>query len=195
MKILKWIGIVVVSLAILFVGVAFLLPSQAHCERSLVIDAPPEVIYPLLNDLEQWQEWTPWNADRDPSLKLEYSDDPVGKDAWYSWKGDELGNGKLQISSTDPASGVEYDLAFNDGAQLSTGGLKMVPAEGGTKVTWSFVGEMGNNPIGRYFGLMMDGMLGPDFEKGLGSLKEVAESRAKETPAEPAEENPDEDES
>ena len=45
----------------------------------------------------------------------------------------------------------------------------------GTHVTWSFDSDMGAGPIGRYFGLLMDRMVGPDFEGGLANLKALAE--------------------
>jgi hypothetical protein len=37
---------------------------------------------------------------------------------------------------------------------------------------------MGMNPIGRWFALLMDKMLGPDFEGSLNNLKELAEKGA-----------------
>jgi hypothetical protein len=42
--------------------------------------------------------------------------------------------------------------------------------------TWTNEGEMGGNPINRWFGLMMDRMVGPDFEAGLANLKKLAEA-------------------
>jgi hypothetical protein len=39
-------------------------------------------------------------------------------------------------------------------------------------------GDLGRNPINRYFGLFMGRMLGGDFEKGLSNLKSKAESVA-----------------
>jgi hypothetical protein len=38
---------------------------------------------------------------------------------------------------------------------------------------------LGWSPINRYFGLMMDGMMGPDLEKGLTNLKDRVEAEAK----------------
>jgi hypothetical protein len=35
---------------------------------------------------------------------------------------------------------------------------------------------MGSNPLNRWFGLMMDRLVGPDFEAGLANLKRLAES-------------------
>lgn len=37
---------------------------------------------------------------------------------------------------------------------------------------------MGINPVNRYMSLMMDGMIGPDFELGLENLKTVVENRS-----------------
>jgi carbon monoxide dehydrogenase subunit G len=51
-------------------------------------------------------------------------------------------------------------------------------AEGeGTRVTWTVEMDMGNNPVGRWMGLMMDGMVGKDFDAGLANLKAKAEGK------------------
>lgn len=39
--------------------------------------------------------------------------------------------------------------------------------------------DLGANPLARYFGLWMDGMVGPDFEEGLGRLKALSEAQPK----------------
>lgn len=36
---------------------------------------------------------------------------------------------------------------------------------------------MGNNPIAKYFGLLMDKLIGADFERGLNNLKTVCETK------------------
>ena len=40
---------------------------------------------------------------------------------------------------------------------------------GSTKVTWGFDAEF--KGFGKYFGMMVDGMLGPQYEEGLANLK------------------------
>ena len=45
------------------------------------------------------------------------------------------------------------------------------------KVTWFNQGDLGWNPVSRYFGLLMDKMMGPDFEEGLENLRRKAESK------------------
>jgi hypothetical protein len=53
---------------------------------------------------------------------------------------------------------------------------KFEPTATGTKVTWSFSGDA-HYPLGRIFGLFIDGQLGPQFEKGLSNLKKLAEGK------------------
>jgi len=48
-------------------------------------------------------------------------------------------------------------------------------SENGTLVTWTNEGELAY-PLMRYFGLLLDNMLGPDFEQGLARLKMYIES-------------------
>jgi hypothetical protein len=57
----------------------------------------------------------------------------------------------------------------------SSGQLRLEPAGAGTRVTWTNEGDMGTNPVNRYFGLFMDRLVGPDFEGGLKNLKTIVE--------------------
>ena len=38
----------------------FLIPATWTVEREVVVDAPPEAIWPWIVDLERWPEWSPW---------------------------------------------------------------------------------------------------------------------------------------
>jgi hypothetical protein len=90
-----------------------------------------------------------------------------------------LGVGRLKITRSDPARGMWYDLDFEDGKYLSQGGITFETAGEGTEVIWYNGGDLGRNPIQRYFGLFMDRMTGPDFEAGLGNLKRIVEANRK----------------
>jgi effector-binding domain-containing protein len=54
--------------------------------------------------------------------------------------------------------------------------FELEAADGGTEITWSLDTEFGWDLVGRYFGLMMDRMIGAEYEKGLANLKQLAES-------------------
>ncbi len=70
---------------------------------------------------------------------------------------------------------VDYALTFPDMGMRSSGQLRLEAAGAGTRVTWTNEGDMGANPVNRYFGLFMDRLVGPDFEGGLKNLKVLVE--------------------
>ena len=61
--VLKKLIIGLVVIVVVFVGVGFVLPSTYSVERSVVIDAKPEVIFHQVNTLERWESWTPWSLE------------------------------------------------------------------------------------------------------------------------------------
>ena len=73
-------------------------------------------------------------------------------------------------------SAKKYDLDFEHGKYKSTGSITLQPVGDSVNVVWSNEGDLGANPINRYFGLMMDRMIGPDFEEGLNNLKRKVEA-------------------
>jgi hypothetical protein len=92
------------------------------------------------------------------------------------WVGNsKVGTGTDTIleSVADRHVGLELDFGPQGKAKSS---IELVPAGGGTTVTWTFDMDAGAGPIGRYFGLFMDRLIGPDYARGLGRLKALAES-------------------
>jgi Polyketide cyclase / dehydrase and lipid transport len=192
MKFLKWAGGVLVGLAMLFIVVGLCLPRLYHVERSVTINAPPEKIHSVVNRLEEWPKWTAWTVEKYPDMKVTFSGPKEGVGAHYEWDGESTGHGELELKTSDPAVGVTYDMAFDHGAMPSTGGIKLAPEGTATKATWFADGDLGWNPINRYFGLALDGMMGPDFQAGLENLRKRVEAEPT-TPAAPVEEKPVED--
>ncbi|MFH2004905.1 MAG: SRPBCC family protein, partial [Bacteroidota bacterium] len=93
---------------------------------------------------------------------------------WDS-KNPEVGYGSLTITASDPNKSIAMMMDFMESG-TATGKFKFEKVEGGTNVKWSMETDLGMNLIAKYFGLFMDKMVGPDFEKGLNKLKTVAES-------------------
>jgi len=178
MKILRKIILVVLLLPILLVLASFFLPSKYRVERSAVITAPPETIYPWLAQLRRWPEWTGWNTSADPTLVNTYSGPAEGAGAEMSWSAKTLGNGVIKLTKAETNTGVNYELNFENGRLISGGAVTMAAADGGTKLTWSNEGKFGFNPVARYFGLFFDKLMGADFEKNLANLKQKVEPKA-----------------
>jgi hypothetical protein len=188
-KIAKWVaGIVVGLLAFLFV-VGLCLPRRFRVERTVLIGSAPDRVHRLVNRFEEWPTWTAWTKERYPDMEVTFSGPAEGVGSKYHWTGSESGTGDIEITASDPKRGIEYDLAFDNGAMLSTGAVAYEPEGEGTRVKWHAEGDLGWNPISRYFGLLMDGMMGPDLEKGLANLKARVEADA-DKPGESAEPAP-----
>lgn len=163
------------ALVLLLVLVAFFLPQKYRVERTAVVQARPEIVFAQIGDLRAWKNWSVWH-ERDPAMKVSYSDQPTGVGAWSQWESKTEGNGKMTITSYEPPRAAKYRLEFPDMGMISTGELTLKPDGGGVRVVWSSEGDLGMNPMNRWFGLFLDGMIGPDFEKGLSKLKGICEA-------------------
>ena len=171
MRILKWVLGIVLALVVVFVVGGFLLPREVSVARSITIDAPPEEVFPHLNSLKAFNDWSPWTG-RDPDMVPEFSGPDEGVGAVMAWESEQrdVGSGKQEITASVPDERVETALDFGD-MGTAEAAFDLVPVDGGTEVTWSFTGDMGSNPVGRWMGLMMDSWVGGDYETGLGNLK------------------------
>lgn len=174
MRILFKIGIGLVALAALFFLVGLSLPASTQMERSVVIAAPVGEVYPHVADLRRWHDWSAWHK-LEPDATWTYSEPASGKGAWYSWEGEQLGAGEMRVVEAVPNERIEAEMTFEGqgGADADFTFEALSPTS--TEVTWSFDTEHGSVPE-RYFGLLLDRMLGPDYETGLANLKAVAEA-------------------
>jgi carbon monoxide dehydrogenase subunit G len=153
-------------------AVPFLLPAKARVERSAVVAATPEAVFPLVNSSEGFNRFNPFR-DRDPNLKITYSGPKAGRGASFAWAGKE-GSGVQTISSTEDVRQVVMQLDLGTmGRPVQTFALE--PVAGGIKVTWSLDADFGVNPVARVFGKFMDGKLGLVYEKGLQNLSRTVE--------------------
>ena len=146
-------------------------------QRSASIDAPPDRVYAHIVDFHQWADWSPWD-DMDPEMDKTYSGADSGTGAKYAWTGNrKVGQGSMEITDATEPSSVQIALEFVKPFKASNTTLFTLEPEGsGTNVTWAMTGQ--KTFMTRVMGIFksMDAMVGPDFERGLGSLKSVAEA-------------------
>jgi len=122
----------------------------------------------------RWKDWSVWTR-RDPDMRITYGGPPFGMGAKWSWVSKTEGSGSMEFTRVEPDRSVEYALSFPEFGMKSTGALRLEPAGNATRVTWTNSGDVGGNPLKHYLALMMDRMVGPDFEAGLANLKSLAE--------------------
>ena len=101
--VLKIAGIIAALLLVgvlVVLGIAATRPDTFRVARSTSIKAPPEKIFPLINDFRQWPAWSPYES-KDPAMKRTFSGAPTGKGAIYEWDGDKnVGSGRIEIADT-----------------------------------------------------------------------------------------------
>jgi hypothetical protein len=171
--------IILVVLAVAIAGVllfAATKPDTFRVARSIAIKAPPEKIFPLINDYRQWPAWSPYE-NKDPAMKRTYGAITAGKGATYAWEGDSnVGRGSMEIEDSQPPSHVGIRLDFVKPFEAHNKvGFTLAAQGDSTTVTWAMQG-----PAPYFSKLMqvffnMDNMVGKDFEAGLANLKAVAE--------------------
>ncbi len=158
-------------LALAVVGI--FLPSQAIVERSTEIDARQATIFALLNDFHQVNKWSPWIED-DPNARVEIFGPRRGVGATVAWDGNVIGQGSQTITESVPFERVATALDFGDQGEAKVV-FELQETDEGTEITWTFNMDFGFNIVGRYFGLIIAGAVGDDYEEGLASLKSMAE--------------------
>jgi uncharacterized protein YndB with AHSA1/START domain len=185
-KLLVALAVLVALLVVLIVT----RPDSFSLERSATVSAPPAIVYGLVADFHQWEGWSPW-AKLDPAMRTTYTGAGVG--ATYAWEGNgDVGSGKMTFTDLEAPRRVAITLDFlTPIAATNRTELLLAPEGSGTKVTWRMTGK--NGFLSKAAGLVMnmDQLVGKDFEKGLASLKTLAEAAAKQAQAQaPAPEKP-----
>jgi uncharacterized protein YndB with AHSA1/START domain len=176
MKIFAVIG------AVLVVGIAIVLilaatkPDQFRVQRTAAIKAPPEKIFPLINDYKSWTVWSPYE-NKDPTMKRTYGATTSGKGATYAWDGNgQVGAGNMLITDAPAPSKVALDLNMTRPMTAHNKvEFTLVPAGDTTTVTWAMRGETPYFAKIIHVFFNMDKMVGGDFETGLANLKVAAE--------------------
>ncbi len=175
MKALKFIGIGILSIITLFLVIAIFLPSQFHVERSIEIELEKAKVYKAALNYDLRPKWDPW-LEQDPEAEVKIEKTQDGPGSWYTWNGEIIGSGKMMIKDVEPNKRILASIEFySPQASKSDVIWTFTEKDGQTKATWILKGNA-DYPMGRYFGLMMDGFIGPDFEKGLDNFKNLVES-------------------
>lgn len=157
-------------------GAAAMRPSTFHVERTTTIAASADKVYPLINDLQQFNRWNPY-ARKDPAMKASYRGPASGLGASYDFHGNkDVGKGSIEIIEANAPARVRMKLDMVEPFEgHNVVEFSLVPRGTSTDVTWAM---RGYSPLlARVIGLFvsMDNMIGRDFETGLTNLKEQAE--------------------
>lgn len=176
MKILKIIGIVLLSIVVIFFILGFIMPKTITLERRVSINEPIEKVFPEIQYLDNFKNWSPWQ-DYDPDMKVQISEKDGMVGGIYSWTGNkDVGTGYMEIEDIEPNERIEWNLVFTDPWESSSSVyFDFNPNGDETEVVWGYE-EQTKFPANVFMGLMgVKKMLAKDFDKGLVRLKERCE--------------------
>ena len=175
MQVLKVIlAIMLLAVALVF-GIGQVLSDRVHMERRITVNAPSGEIFALLNSPQQYTTWSPWFS-KDPNVELRFDGPVAGQGAKVSWWSEQkdVGSGSETILESQENQFVRTRLDF--GAQTASATFMLEATAEGTRVVWGFYGDCEGDLVCRYIGLLLDHMMGPNYEAGLRNIKRLAEN-------------------
>jgi hypothetical protein len=177
LKTLAIIGVVVVVAIAGILLYAATKPDSFRVQRVVLINAPSDKVFPLINDIKAWTAWSPYEK-KDPAMKRTYGAVTAGKGATYAWDGDKnVGQGSMEIVESGPRK-ILIKLDFLKPFEAhNMGEFLLEPKGDSTSVTWATYGPSPymSKVIGTFMNI--DDLIGRDFEKGLADLKAAAEKK------------------
>jgi hypothetical protein len=177
-SILPKILVALVVIVGVFLAIVAIQPSEFTVSRSATIAAPASAVFPFVNDLHQWDKWSPWEK-VDPAMKRTYEGPSSGLNASYGWAGNkEVGEGRMTITESKPNEVVRMRLEFfkpMEGTNDVTFLFTQIGVQ--TGVTWAMSGKKNFISKAVCMFMNMDQMVGGMFEKGLSDMKAAAEQK------------------
>lgn len=175
-KVLKIIGILILLLIAFVLIAGLFIKKEYHLEKSITINASREKVWSHVNSLQDFSTWNPF-IDKDPNVKTSFQGIEGTVGSVYNWEGNsDVGQGNQTITSIDSASSVKSHLNFIKPFKGEADAFVNLSDEGsGTKVTWGYDSKY-TYPT-NVMTLFMDGMMGDLFNKGLGKLKVISETK------------------
>lgn len=180
---LKKILLGILALLVVGIGVVFAIAATKSDDfsvrRATTIQAPPADVYAVMSNMHRFPEWSPWQH-LDPHMTTTFSGPESGNGAGYSWTGnDDVGEGSMTISRTQPGSLIGVHLVFLKPWQATNEvEWRIAPEGAGSRVEWVMTGKQ--NFMMKAFTVFMDmdAVVGRDFAAGLANLKRLVESGA-----------------
>jgi uncharacterized protein YndB with AHSA1/START domain len=186
---MRWVWLALTAVTLTGLALAFYVrsrPAGISVSRSLSIQAPPERVFALIEDLHAWPQWAPQDRS-DATLQRSYSGAARGVGAQSDWTSrGSGGSGHMVVTAARAPHEVVVQVDFRRpfvAHNLNT--FTLEPAGRDTRLTWSM---QGSNPLLlRLISLFSspDRMLGRHFEAGLANLAALAEQGTATAPAGP----------
>lgn len=176
MKIVKKILFVIVGIIVLALVVALFVSREYSVKREITINKPSPEVFDYVKFVRNQEHYSKWVM-MDPNMKKDYkgTDGTVG--FVYAWDSpmDGVGKGEEEIKSIEEGKKINLEVRFIkpfEGLAVTEMTTEAIsPTQ--TKVSWGMTGESAY-PM-NLTNTFIDGILGPDLEQSLQTLKGILE--------------------
>ncbi len=149
-------------------------PKRFRYERSGLIQAPPEVIFPYLSRLSLGAKWSPF--EQAPDIKRTFGGVDGQAGSFEEFESSKSGSGRITVNSVKLNQEVDLRLEmFKPFVADNHVVYRLNPEPNGTRFVWVMEGE--NVFIGKLVGALIDceKMVAGQFEVGISNLKTLIE--------------------
>lgn len=166
--------------AVLFLVIGFVLPTQRHMSESIGTNRKATIVYDTVNSFRRFKDWSPLLL-RDPKLQINLVGPESGKGARveYSSNQKDIGSGSWEIINSVKNERVE--IAIQDATRgydkVTTFTLKPSGKNNrNIEITQDYNVKYGFNLFGRYAGLYVSRNVGEHLKVGLLRLSNILAS-------------------
>lgn len=147
-------------------------------ERSGVIEAPPQVIFPYISDFHKGGLWSPYEK-VDPNMKKTFGGTPGQVGSTMEFEGNSnAGSGRLEILSVTPNELVQIKLLMTKPFRAENlVEYRLTPDGTGTRFTWSMSGDGGFMTKLLTTAIDCEKMIAKQFTEGIQNLKALVEGQ------------------
>jgi hypothetical protein len=153
------------------------LPTKVGVEKKIVINAPVDTVYKIVNDFHYWGEWSPW-YDTTKQYTITGADSGVG--AVMRWINEKDMVGERTIETSEYPNLIKVVTTFRaEGSSADMYFRFKEPEAGKTEVTVSFSMDdyPFTYPFGRYVAWFIQEGANVSFPKALENLKKFSEGK------------------
>lgn len=161
MRFIKLAVISAIVLSTIIFLISLLLPADIRVSRAMDINVPKDKIIPLLQDMEQWNQWNEYVKQLPDSGKRV---DRIS-----------VKSPALQIHLKN-VSDTLIQTEWEQGGKKFNSAYFLFESNGTTVVQWYFDFHLGWLPWQKISGIVYDKQIGPNMETSLAKLKQIAET-------------------
>ena len=169
--------LIIIGIILIPFVLALFVPKELNYQKSIIINAPRDKVWPKVSSLEAMDEWNPWQQ-KDPNMQRTVTGEDGKVGSSHHWKSDVkgVGEGKQTITALDPPNRMDSRLEFiKPFKSLASGFVTVDDAGEGTKVTWGFESRMPYPMNIMKLFMNFERSMDKDFGQGLSTLKNQCE--------------------